>query len=144
MTLAKGMRSVANYILKTLSTKHVICLFVWVSLCATLVAITGWLSFIGGRSSRYTEVNKDWESCLFEPNAVVLPISEVLDTSPLAPLLAMFGVSIDNMQLPLGSFVHSLVYICINTAALTLLGHSAIALCWKHKGALIETCIFLV
>lgn len=130
------MISIPDYFMKTVPTKHILCLSFWMVICIPLLVIAAWLSFIGGRSSRYTDVTNNWEACLFESNMAVLPINELLDTSPLAPLLTMLDVNIDNMRLPLGSFVYSLVYICVNTTALTLLGHVTIAFCWTRKGNL--------
>jgi hypothetical protein len=52
-------------------------LSLWLFLAIGLVVITGYLSYVSGRASHYTDVNGDWKSCLFEPNYAVLPIDEL-------------------------------------------------------------------
>ena len=132
------MEFIVKCIAKRLSHVHISCLSVWFVFAVALVCISTWLAYIGGRPSKYDSVETTWESCLFQPNMVVLPISEVLDTSPLAPLLDIFNVNIDSMELSLGAFVYSLVYVCVNTVGLTLLGHFTAVVGWNRKGNLNE------
>ena len=129
-----GCVEAADHLDKTLTTRHQSILTVWLTFAVSLVGIIAWLSYIGGRSSQYDDVTEKWESCLFAPSTVVLPVGQLLDTSPLAPLMEFFGVDIENMEIPLGAFVYALVYICVNTTALTALGHLVVALSSLERG----------
>mmetsp|Transcript_3798 Transcript_3798/g.5898 ORF Transcript_3798/g.5898 Transcript_3798/m.5898 type:complete len:466 (-) Transcript_3798:222-1619(-) len=114
----------------------------WSLIALTVCVITGWMAFIGGRKEHYNDVNEDWRACLFEPNYVVLPVDELATTSPLAPILDALQVSVEDKSLNFGAFVNSLIYICCNTIAFTLIGQVVIYRSWNHVGWILPSGFF--
>ena len=114
----------------------------WFIVALVLVGITAYLSFIGGRKEHYNDVTEHWESCLFQPNYVVLPIKEVASTSPLAPVLKSLGITLEDKSVASGSFVNALVYVCCQTITLTLLGQLVLLRSWNHIGWILPSAFF--
>jgi hypothetical protein len=114
----------------------------WLFFDLALVGISIHLSYIGGRKEHYTDVTKDWEACLFQPNYVTLPVQELVETSPIAPILKNLGISVENKDLSIGNFVNALVYLCCQTITMTFLGQIVIFRSWNHIGWILPSAFF--
>jgi hypothetical protein len=129
-------------ILKVSNFHRKFILPIWGIVALVLVALTAHLAYIAGRKAHYTDVTQDWESCLFQPNYVTLPLGELAETSPIAPVLVNLGITVDNKDLGTGHFVNALIYLCGQTITMTFLGQVVIFRSWNHVGWILPSAFF--
>jgi hypothetical protein len=115
---------------------------IWGFIALILVALSAHLSYLGGKKEHYSDVTQDWEACLFQPNYVTLPLGELAETSPLAPILINLGITVENKDLGTGHFVNALVYLCGQTITMTFLGQIVILRSWNHVGWILPSAFF--
>lgn len=136
--LLPGSDAPFNEVVEKSKKIHKILFMLWIPMCMAVVIMTSWMTHIGVKASRYEDVTSTWQSCLFTPNYVTLPLSD----TALAPVLALLGFPISDKQLQLSGFIFSNIYLGTQATIMTFLGQMVLYRSWKHVGWILTSAFF--
>jgi hypothetical protein len=99
----------------TFKLVHEYIIRVWLICALSVAAMSGYLGYIGGRQSMYSDVSLDWQQCLWEPNYAILPLAEAAEGNPILALLQQLGIPIspEDKQVSMVSVCLCVCVICM-------------------------------
>jgi len=118
---------------------HSYLIMLWVPLCFGVIIMAAWMSHIGVKATRYEDITSTWQSCLFSPNYVTIPLS---DSAQLAFLAQLLGRAIVDKSVQLAGFINSCAYLGGQTILMTFVGQAALYRSWNHVGWILPSAFF--
>lgn len=94
----------------------------WCIPAIVVMIFATWFGVLGANASSHYSIDTEWQACLFAPNEATLPIIEDTGLSP--DVAADLGLS--NTELPMGTFINSLIVVGVTIILMSALGLSAV------------------